>query len=242
MSASENNVVGDAADVAIDRMKLSGRLDGFDPVQAPAKLVKPVVMHGRSCQILREAGGAHVNYEALVPTSKPAPSKDDRIHFEWYSGNVSANFHASPENEQVAHDAAMAWADKTAHLLSLQDAASSSIYGEPDLVITDPGSEVYRELADKAVITHWETPMDEHGEGGLIDCLEVREDYYTVDITAAIEGGGEIPERDCECWIFRSHAHPNEAEIHVRCTVSMVLGPDFTGGKWLAVYNVTAVA
>ena len=102
-------------------------------------------------------------------------------------------------------------------------------------------SEAYRRLADAAVYEVWEVePV--LGDGGLIEELCVRDGLYVADITEPIRHGrqdlpGDVVET---CWVFRDHAHLNDAEIEVRCELVAILSPLFTDDRWLAVYNVEA--
>ncbi|MEM9262868.1 MAG: hypothetical protein AAGA22_04750 [Pseudomonadota bacterium] len=232
-------------DKTVDSPKLASDLDqvGFEPVSAPLKQAKVMTLCGLECKLEREIDGDQVTYWAHVPQFKSEKTSDPRITFEWYSENYSsrsAYYSAAIEHQQAAYDAAMRWAEHTAKQQVLL-AATFEAYVQTHLTVTDPGAEVYRQLAETVVGIEWETPPSDDSEG-LIDGLYVNDGSYTVDITEAIEAGGELPERSDRCWIYRSHAHTNDAEIHVECTVELVISPEFTNGRWLVVYAVREVA
>ncbi len=120
------------------------------------------------------------------------------------------------------------------------DAMIPSLLGipKPSLTIDHDPEFAWKNLADKLVQTTWELPPDDDGEHGLIDELIVPEGDYAIDFTAAHDLGYELPDAGGTVWVYRDHAHPNDAEVRARCTLQAILGPKYTGDKWLAIYHV----
>lgn len=206
--------------------------DGFKPVGPPPPprreaSIKKVELAGRDVKIehVVKSDGLRLFRAQLDGYSCPPPDKSwDEVAFtSLISPGPYVEYHYKKGQERQALDKAMEWSNAAAHFAVFADAALSALSREPDIVIEDSdieGGEYWPKICELA------------DQGG-----EPRKGVYVADITAIMDSP--------ECSADRGGRHnvcePNHIDYWVRCELLLCLNPCYTGGQWLAVYEVKGV-
>ena len=215
-------------DATIEKMDDAGVFDGFklvNPAPPPKPIhVKPLDICGVSVEIERSTLDEYVTYrtkvqrKAIIDVSLETLNECVRPPF-----CESASFWGKPTNERDVHDRAMAWADKTAHAIAVMNAAASALSREPDIVIED---------SDIEGGEYWQKVCELADQGG-----EPPEGVYVADITAIMDS----PEVSADMGGKYNVCEPPHIDYWVRCELLLTLNPCYTGGRWLAVYQLEVV-
>ena len=217
-------------DATIDKMDDAGVFDGFKlveppPEPKPERSIKPVKLAGQDVNIehvIRKDGRRLFRAQLCGYTCPPPDKSWGEIAFtSLISPGPYVEYHYKEGQERQAHDKAMEWADSAAHFNAFADAASSALSREPDIVIEDSdiqGGEYWQKICELA------------DQGG-----KPREGVYVADITAIMDS----PEVSADRGGRHNICEPNHYEYWVRCELLLCLNPCYTGGRWLAVYEVS---